>query len=137
MRRHRHVGLGLVIATLGLVGAACSDDESSDTASTTADPDTDGGEGGSELAAFCDGFITLVDGFQDGEIPPPGDGEALVAAVEENAPDEIAEPMGVVVAAAREALGGDEEAFDDAFFESLAEVDAYRSTAARPTPASS
>ena len=131
MQRARHALIGVIIVTLALVGAACSDDDASDTGSgdttTEETTDTEGGDGGdAELAAFCHDFAEVTRLFEGEELPPAEEAEALLADVEQNAPDELAEPVESAVGTARDALGGDEAAFDDAFFETIATIDGYR-----------
>lgn len=133
MQRARHALIGVMIVMLAFAGAACSDDdEPSDTGSsadTTAGDTADGdeGEGGdAELVAFCDAFAEVNSAFQGEEPPPAAEGEALLAELEETTPEEVAGPVETAVAAARETLDGDQEAFDDAFFEAIAEIDGYR-----------
>jgi len=132
MRRARHALVGVIIVTLALAGTACSDDDDAAETGSSGDTTTEettgggGGEADAELAAFCDAFAEVTRAF-DGEEPPPAEeGEAMLVDVEQNAPEELAEPVEAAVTAAREALGGDESAFDDAFFESIAAIDGYR-----------
>lgn len=132
MRRPRHTLAGVIVVALALAGTACSDDDDASDTGSSADTTTEattgdgGGEGDAELAAFCDGFAEVTRAFEGEELPPADEGEALLAEVEQNAPEELAEPVDAAVTAAREALGGDESAFDDAFFESIATIDGYR-----------
>lgn len=131
MRRARHALAGVIIVTLAFAGTACSDDDDGSETGSGADTTTEettggGGEGDAELVAFCDAFAEVNSAFQGEEPPPAAEGEALLAELEATTPEEVAEPVGTAVAAARETLDGDQEAFDDAFFQAIAEIDGYR-----------
>ncbi len=132
MRRARHALAGVIIVTLALAGTACSDDDDASETGSNADATTEettgggSGEGDAQLAAFCDSFAEATVAFEGEEPPPREEGEALLTEVEQTTPDALAEPVESIVTAAREALEGNDDAFDDAFFESIAAVDAYR-----------
>ena len=132
MKRARHVLVGVLIAALAFAGVACSSDDDPDesgsatTAENSSDDTTESEGGDAELAAFCDDFAEVTRAFEGEEPPPAEEGEALLAAVEQNAPDELSEPVETAVTAARATLEGDEEAFDDSFFEAIATIDGYR-----------
>ncbi|MFZ6005599.1 MAG: hypothetical protein ACOYXM_16875 [Actinomycetota bacterium] len=119
----RTAGFGALLSLLTLGGAACSDDDNGDTGSGAT---TTAGDGDAELVAFCDAFVEVTAAFEGDEPPSADEGEAILTEVEDNTPDEVAEPVEAVVASAREVLGGNPDAFDDAFFSSLGAIDAFR-----------
>ena len=96
MKPLRPVLVGMLIVALGIVGAACSDDDDpSETGSATSTAteqtaDEGGGSGNSELAAFCDSFAEVTRAFEGEEPPPEAEGEALLTEVEETAPEALA-----------------------------------------------
>lgn len=106
--------LALCLA-LSMLFAACGgggEDESSDAAAPSAEPEP------TEVASneeFCDSVIgaeaAVLSASSGGD---PGDLEGLLATVEETAPAELTDQVGVVVSTVREAL----DARDDSAFES-------------------
>lgn len=74
-----------------LFAAACGDsDDSSSTATTQA-----GGSAGGDVAAFCEGY-TVLEALASGEVT--GDPEVATRQVRENAPDELADDIEVLLA---------------------------------------
>ena len=103
--------LVLVLAT---VGVGCGDD----------DDDASGDDAAVELTAYCSAARGLSNAFNRDELPKQDEVSPMFEALVANAPDDVADDAEVAVASAKDALAGDDEAFDDpAFVEALREVD--------------
>ena len=95
-RRTRRIGLAALGGCAALVLGACGDD----------------GDASAEAAAVCEPYLGVTAQF-NGE-PDPATITPLLDAVDENAPDDLAEPLGVMTGAARQVI----ETGDFAPFES-------------------
>jgi hypothetical protein len=123
----------LVAASAAGILAGCGDDDDSagDGTTTTAATDdltTRGGDAATGIAASCDAYGQITMAFSSDE-PDPGAIEELVTTLEREAPDEIAEPLGVMTSAVDSVLasnGEDFSAFEaPEFTEAQSEVDPY------------
>lgn len=97
---------------------------------TTTTPDTDvDEETGGDIAAFCDSYIAMgqASATEEGLRSPPEDVERLFDEVQANAPQEVSEPVGIVVDATRQAFAeGTPETFMSFEFNDAAnEVNSY------------
>jgi hypothetical protein len=114
-----------------LAGCGDDDDSSSDTTTTestdSTDTTADGAASGTEAA--CTAYADITVALSGDAEPDPAAIEALVTTLEEEAPDEIAEPMGVMIDAVNTVLesnGEDFSAFEaPEFAEAQGEVDPY------------
>lgn len=135
-RNHRNLAVALALATCttGLfVGCSDDDDTSGSTDDTTVEAtegDSGADDGGVQLtgdAEFCEAY-TQITVLMNGE-PDPTALTELVTTVEENAPDAIAEPAGVMTGAVEQLLasGGEDYSALEApeFAAAQSEVDPY------------
>jgi hypothetical protein len=120
MFKRRVVAAGLV-AALALAGAACGDDDDEgddDAAETT----TTGGDGGEvDVAAYCDTYFGIEAAFAADE-PDPEEAGALLDDLEASHPEEVDEPLAIMVPAARAALEGDPSGIESQEFSEAANV---------------
>jgi hypothetical protein len=120
----RRAGFGALIAALAFAGVACGDDDDTETGSGS-ETEADAGDNGGDTAAFCDAVTEANAAFQSDA--PPENGEEIVAALEESAPEELSEQVATVAGAARDAIGGDSAAFEsEEFGTAFNDVELYR-----------
>jgi hypothetical protein len=123
-----HSALLLAVGAATLIGCGSDDGDGDATADTSAQATTTVSETGAN-EELCSSYTEVTAAFSsDG----PPDAEALgkrLDALESDAPDEIAEPLGVMIDAARTTLesgGEDSSAFESPEFgEAMAQVDPY------------
>lgn len=103
-----------------LVGAGCGDDDDDEDTSGSGsgtEETTEGSEGGGggepDLAAACAANTEASMLFSSPELPPAEDANPVLDELEATAPEEIAEPLAVILDAGRQALNsGDTAAFE-------------------------
>jgi len=113
---------GLLVAGLGACGGddSDSDEGASDTGSSSAPADETTGPEETDVDTFCEGFLTLDEAFA---VAPddPAELDAYMAdtvmpvaeQIRDNAPEELAEPVGVMFDATEDlATNGDPSVFD-------------------------
>jgi hypothetical protein len=116
------VAAALVLTT---VGVGCGDDD---------DDASKGDAAATEPTAYCGASRGLSNAFNREEPPTQEEVTPMFEALVANAPEDVVDDAEVAVSFAKEALGGDDEAFDDpAFVEALREVDGYAFEACEAT----